>query len=149
MPKIELQSSTMYAFRIAGINSCGIGEFSKMAVFRTLTEGLPAHPSNLKFIPMPNALRLCWNPSQAEDKVKEYFAFIGAKANGTLNFSRVYNGNQPTCTVSYDVLKKPEFQMTSKENPLKHFIFRIRAINDKGMGPSLQSSWIATPELWK
>lgn len=150
LPKIELYPNTMYAFRIAGINSCGIGEFSKMIAFRTLAEGLPAHPSNLKFIPMHNALRLCWNPSQLEDRVNQYFAFIGVKANDSVNFNRIYCGNQPTCTVSYELLKKPEYQVAiSKENQSKHFIFRIRAMNDKGLGPFLQATYNAPAELLK
>jgi host cell factor len=144
MPKIELHPNTMYAFRVAGINSCGIGEFSKLTAFRTLVEGLPAQVENLKFISAPNSLRLCWTPLQ-EDKLKEYVVFIGEKANGTINFNKIYSGSQPTCTISYEFLKKPEYQIPTNQS--KSFLFRIRANNDKGMGPTLQASYFVNSEL--
>lgn len=150
MPKIELQVNTMYAFRVAGINSCGIGEFSNLGAFRTLPEGLPSHPNNLKFIPMnTSALRLCWTPSPLDENVKEYCVFIGEKQNDTINYNRVYTGNQPTCTISYDMLKKPEYQLISKENQSKFFLFRVRATNDKGMGPPLQAACNIGSEIMK
>lgn len=141
MLKIELHSNTMYVFRIAGINSCGIGEFSKLAPFRTLAEGLPSPPSSIKFISMVKDLRLCWTPPPLSDNVKEYYAYIGEKINDTINYIRIYIGIQPTCTISYELLKKQEYHMTSSENSLnKHFYFRIRAVNENGMGPCLQAT---------
>lgn len=133
MPKIALKNNSIYAFRIYGLNACGVGEVGKIAAYRTMPEGLPTPPKNCKFIRTATGLRLAWNPQPMEEKVSEYRVHI-AENQGS-NFIQVYEGKQPTCEVSNEYINNTSHHMYIKNDPNRYFFFRIAAKNDKGFGP--------------
>lgn len=136
-PKVPLKNNTMYAFRIFGINSCGVGESSKITAFRTFPEGFPSTPQSCKLIKTPVGIRLCWNPQPLDELVRSYNVSIGEKCTegSVRNFIPVYTGQQPTFEIKNSLLKNPVFHIN--EDNQKHFYFRITATNEKGTGPSL------------
>jgi host cell factor len=103
----QLQPCTTYKFRVAGINACGIGEFSEPVTFTTSTPGLPGPPSSIKinkacptfcscsvaklllfqfyvsfrFIQVGNDTQVSWEPPQnPSGTIKEYSLFLAVKA---------------------------------------------------------------------
>ena len=46
--KVELQPGKAYKFRVCGINSCGSGQFSDVAAFKTCMPGFPGAPSAIR-----------------------------------------------------------------------------------------------------
>lgn len=48
MQKVELQPGKAYKFRVCGINSCGSGQFSDVAAFKTCMPGFPGAPSAIR-----------------------------------------------------------------------------------------------------
>ena len=46
--RVELQPGKGFRFRVCGINSCGRGPFSEVAVFKTCMPGYPGAPSAIR-----------------------------------------------------------------------------------------------------
>lgn len=48
LKKQDLLPGTVYRFRVAAINGCGVGPFSKISEFKTCIPGFPGAPSTVK-----------------------------------------------------------------------------------------------------
>lgn len=48
LKKQDLFPGTVYRFRVAAINGCGVGPFSKVSEFKTCIPGFPGAPSTVK-----------------------------------------------------------------------------------------------------
>jgi host cell factor len=48
LKKQDLVPGTVYKFRVAAINGCGIGPLSKVSEFKTCTPGFPGAPSTVR-----------------------------------------------------------------------------------------------------
>lgn len=48
LKKQDLVPGTVYKFRVAAINGCGIGPFSKVSEFKTCIPGFPGAPSTVR-----------------------------------------------------------------------------------------------------
>lgn len=130
--KVHLTEGTMYAFRIAGLNTMGIAQWSKMFPFKTLDIEPPTAPNNCKFISTVQGLRLAWNPNPLAEKISKYSVYIATSTNhaaNELNFRRIYEGIQPTCHVLRSVLDAAYHKINNNRESI---MFRITASNSSG-----------------
>lgn len=54
LKKQDLFPGTVYRFRVAAINGCGVGPFSKISEFKTCIPGFPGAPSTVKITKVRN-----------------------------------------------------------------------------------------------
>lgn len=54
LKKLDLAPGTFYRFRVAAINGCGVGPFSKVSEFKTCIPGFPGAPSVVKISKVRN-----------------------------------------------------------------------------------------------
>lgn len=59
LKKQDLFPGTVYRFRVAAINGCGVGPFSKVSEFKTCIPGFPGAPSTVKITKVRNADNCC------------------------------------------------------------------------------------------
>nr|XP_032529523.1 host cell factor-like isoform X2 [Danaus plexippus plexippus] len=147
LPTTPLEHGTAYKFRIAAINSCGKGEFSEEAAFKTCLPGFPGAPSAIKISKSVEGAHLSWEPPQvAADGIFEYSVYLAVRSNpqpkeaskSQLAFVRVYCGKANTCVVGQASLGAAHVDSSTKPA----IIFRIAARNDKGYGPATQVRWL-------
>ncbi|CAH1134052.1 unnamed protein product [Ceutorhynchus assimilis] len=144
-PTVNLEPGTAYKFRVAGINTVGKGEWSKVTGFKTLMPGFPEAPSAIKIAKGNDGAHLSWEPPSANpQKILEYSVYLAVGGNDTGNpmtefsFIRVYCGPYNQCTVMNESLQAAHINTNSKPA----IIFRIAAKNEKGYGPVTQVRWI-------
>ncbi|XP_064812250.1 host cell factor 1-like isoform X2 [Oncorhynchus masou masou] len=153
MRKMDLQPGTAYKFRVAGINTCGRGNFSEVSAFKTCLPGFPGAPCAIKISKSPDGAHLTWEPpSVTSGKIIEYSVYLaiqsaqsGEQAKPTttttpaqLAFMRVFCGPNPSCLVQSSSLSNAHIDYTTKPA----IIFRIAARNEKGYGPATQVRWL-------
>ncbi|CAK1548280.1 unnamed protein product [Leptosia nina] len=143
-----LEHGTAYKFRIAAINSCGKGDFSEEAAFKTCLPGFPGAPSAIKISKSVEGAHLSWEPPQvAAEGIFEYSVYLAVRSNSQqkqepaksqLAFVRVYCGKANTCVVPQNSLSAAHVDSSTKPA----IIFRIAARNEKGYGPATQVRWL-------
>ncbi|XP_058838311.1 host cell factor isoform X2 [Topomyia yanbarensis] len=153
--RINLEPGCAYRFRVAAINSCGRGEWSDVAPFKTCLPGFPGAPSAIKISKSPEGAHLSWEPPPSTTgDILEYSVYLAVKSQNTkdktnqsaqLAFVRVYCGPNNQCTVPNQSLLTAHVDYTSKPA----IIFRIAARNDKGYGPATQVRWLQDPQSAK
>uniref|UniRef100_A0A673WWE2 Host cell factor 1 n=1 Tax=Salmo trutta TaxID=8032 RepID=A0A673WWE2_SALTR len=159
MRKMDLQPGTAYKFRVAGINTCGRGNFSEVSAFKTCLPGFPGAPCAIKISKSPDGAHLTWEPpSVTSGKIIEYSVYLaiqsaqsGEQAKPTttttpaqLAFMRVFCGPNPSCLVQSSSLSNAHIDYTTKPA----IIFRIAARNEKGYGPATQVRWLQGTERY-
>ena len=154
--RVELQPGIAYKFRVAGINACGVGDFSEIAAFKTCLPGFPGAPSAIRISKGSDGAHLSWEPpANSAGSITEYSVYLAIRSPATqsapatgqpvqLAFVRVYCGGQPSSTVPASSLQSAHVDTTTKPA----IIFRIAAKNEKGYGPATQVRWLqeAKPE---
>lgn len=148
--RLNLEPGCAYRFRVAAINSCGRGEWSDVAPFKTCLPGFPGAPSAIKISKSPEGAHLSWEPPPSTTgDILEYSVYLAVKSQNAkdkssasaaaqLAFVRVYCGPNNQCTVPNQSLQTAHVDYTSKPA----IIFRIAARNDKGYGPATQVRWL-------
>uniref|UniRef100_A0A8C7D4U9 Host cell factor C1 n=1 Tax=Oncorhynchus kisutch TaxID=8019 RepID=A0A8C7D4U9_ONCKI len=137
MKKMDLQPGTAYKFRVAGINTCGRGNFSEVSAFKTCLPGFPGAPCAIKISKSPDGAHLTWEPpSVTSGKIIEYSVYLPTTTTtpAQLAFMRVFCGPNPSCLVQSSSLSNAHIDYTTKPA----IIFRIAARNEKGYGPATQ-----------
>uniref|UniRef100_A0A5S6QX48 Fibronectin type-III domain-containing protein n=1 Tax=Trichuris muris TaxID=70415 RepID=A0A5S6QX48_TRIMR len=144
MKKVMLESSTVYRFRVAASNGCGIGPWSEIACFKTHTVGFPSPPQAVKVNSQSDGVFVVWEPpANPYGTVNEYSVFVAAMTSSSvgiplrLTFSRAYMGNQRNCLVSVSFLD----QICKGRRTDTVFIFRVAAKNERGYGSSTQATF--------
>ncbi|EAT39289.1 AAEL008905-PA [Aedes aegypti] len=153
--RINLEPGCAYRFRVAAINSCGRGEWSDVAPFKTCLPGFPGAPSAIKISKSTDGAHLSWEPPPSTTgDILEYSVYLAVKSQNAkdkanqsaqLAFVRVYCGPNNQCTVPNQSLLTAHVDQTSKPA----IIFRIAARNDKGYGPATQVRWLQDPQSAK
>ncbi|XP_065158736.1 LOW QUALITY PROTEIN: host cell factor 1-like [Atheta coriaria] len=148
LTKLTLEPGTAYKFRVAAINSVGIGEWSEVSAFKTCLPGFPGAPSAIKIAKSVDGAHLSWEPPCVnQENILEYSVYLAVRnsakerANSNLAFVRVYCGPSNSCTVPNSSLAAAHVDTTTKSA----IIFRIAARNDKGYGPATQVRWLQDP----
>lgn len=146
--KLELESGTAYKLRMCGVNACGLGPWSEVAVFKTCLPGFPAAPAAIRIVRSGEGGALVtWETPQGSAEVLEYHVYLAVKPRAqtantnALAFIRVYTGPQNSCTI-------PSPQLSQAHIDTKHkpaIIFRIVARNSLGNGPATQVRWLQDP----
>nr|XP_029730988.1 host cell factor-like isoform X2 [Aedes albopictus] len=153
--RLNLEPGCAYRFRVAAINSCGRGEWSDVAPFKTCLPGFPGAPSAIKISKSTDGAHLSWEPPPSTTgDILEYSVYLAVKSQNAkdkanqsaqLAFVRVYCGPNNQCTVPNQSLLTAHVDQTSKPA----IIFRIAARNDKGYGPATQVRWLQDPQSAK
>nr|XP_033809245.1 host cell factor 2 isoform X2 [Geotrypetes seraphini] len=146
LKKQDLMPGSVYRFRVAAINGCGIGPFSKISEFKTCIPGFPGAPSAVKIIKNLDNIRLSWEPpSSPSGIILEYSVYLAIRTTqlpeenlNQLTFMKVYCGLKTYCTVSTAQLASAHVDCTSRPA----VVFRISAKNEKGYGPATQVRWL-------
>ncbi|XP_017769059.1 PREDICTED: host cell factor 2 [Nicrophorus vespilloides] len=147
LPKLNLEPGTAYKFRVAALNSVGLGDWSEVSAFKTCLPGFPGAPSAIKIAKSFDGAHLSWEPPCVnQENILEYSVYLAvrnaAKERSTnLAFVRVYCGPSNSCTVPTSSLSAAHVDTTTKSA----IIFRIAARNDKGYGPATQVRWLQDP----
>uniref|UniRef100_A0A1B0D195 Fibronectin type-III domain-containing protein n=1 Tax=Phlebotomus papatasi TaxID=29031 RepID=A0A1B0D195_PHLPP len=130
--RVPLESGVSYRFRVAAINGCGRGEWSKPV---TLTLGLPGPPTNIRVMKTASGACLAWEvPPATESDILDYSPATVAN----IPFVKVYCGSEKTCLVSNRSLATAFIDRTSKPS----ILFRINARNNNGSSRPTQIRWI-------
>ncbi|XP_044740942.1 host cell factor-like isoform X2 [Chrysoperla carnea] len=150
--KTPLASGTAYKFRVAAINSVGIGPWSELSAFKTCLPGFPGAPSSIKISKSAEGAHLTWDPpAKGQGDIKEYSVYLAVRNQkkpdspkdpnplSPLSFIRVYCGAPNNCVVSNQSLSAAHIDSASAKQAI---IFRIAAKNNKGYGPATQVRWL-------
>ncbi|XP_020365131.1 host cell factor 2 [Oncorhynchus kisutch] len=148
--KQELCPGVAYRFRVAGINSCGQGNFSPASEFKTCQPGFPGAPSAVKITKANDSVHITWDsPTSPSGKILEYSMYLAVRKNrssssserpGQLAFIRIYRGTKTSCTVSPAHLANAYIDSSAPNRPA--VVFRIAAKNEQGYGPATQIRWL-------
>ncbi|GAB0098410.1 Host cell factor [Sergentomyia squamirostris] len=142
--RIPLENGVSYRIRVAAINGCGRGEWSKPV---TLTHGLPGPPTNIRVMKTASGACLAWEvPPGSEPDILDYSVYLGVQPKGpakpasvaNIPFVKVYCGRDKTCLVSNRSLGTAFIDRTSKPS----ILFRINARNNNGASRPTQIRWI-------
>lgn len=145
----QLAPGITYRFRVAGINSCGQGDFSPPSEFKTCQPGFPGAPSAVKITKANDSVHITWeSPSSPSGKILEYSMYLAVKKSrsssserpGQLAFIRIYRGTKTSCTVSPAHLANADIDCSAPNRPA--VVFRIAAKNEQGYGPATQIRWL-------
>uniref|UniRef100_A0A1B0CWV5 Host cell transcription factor hcfc1 n=1 Tax=Lutzomyia longipalpis TaxID=7200 RepID=A0A1B0CWV5_LUTLO len=132
--RVPLESGVSYRFRVAAINGCGRGEWSKPV---TLTLGLPGPPTNIRVMKTASGACLAWEvPPATESDILDYSVYLGVQPKGpqkpasvaNIPFVKVYCGREKTCLVPNRSLATAFIDRTNKPS----ILFRINARNNNG-----------------
>ncbi|KAE8615162.1 hypothetical protein XENTR_v10008429 [Xenopus tropicalis] len=145
LKKHDLLPGSVYRFRVAAINGCGVGPFSKVAEFKTCIPGYPGAPSSVKITKNAECIHISWDtPSSPTGNILEYSAYLAIRTSQvaeTLNqlvFMKIYCGQKTSCTVTAAQLANAHVDCSSRPA----VVFRISAKNEKGYGPATQVRWL-------
>ncbi|XP_069085100.1 host cell factor 2 isoform X1 [Pleurodeles waltl] len=145
LKKQDLLPGSIYRFRVAAINGCGIGPFSKISEFKTCIPGFPGAPSAVKITKNVDCIHLSWEtPSSPSGNILEYSAYLAIRTTHLLEnplqlvFMKIYCGLKTSCTVTTAQLANAHVDCSSKPA----IVFRISAKNEKGYGPATQVRWL-------
>ncbi|XP_040346971.1 host cell factor 2 isoform X3 [Herpailurus yagouaroundi] len=158
LKKQDLVPGTGYRFRVAAINGCGIGPFSKISEFKTCIPGFPGAPSAVrisKVLPLFREEKICFQnvegihlswepPTSPSGNILEYSAYLAIRTAqiqdnpSQLVFMRIYCGLKTSCIVTAGQLANAHIDYTSRPA----IVFRISAKNEKGYGPATQVRWL-------
>lgn len=145
LKKLDLAPGTFYRFRVAAINGCGVGPFSKVSEFKTCIPGFPGAPSVVKISKSADSIHLSWEPPVSPSgNILEYSAYLAIRTNqlhenpSQLMFMKIYCGLKTSCTVTAAQLANAHVDHTSKPA----IVFRISAKNERGYGPATQVRWL-------
>ncbi|XP_053113793.1 host cell factor 2 isoform X2 [Hemicordylus capensis] len=145
LKKQDLAPGTLYRFRVAAINGCGVGPFSKVSEFKTCIPGFPGAPSIVKISKSADCIHLSWEPPVSPSgNILEYSAYLAIKTTqlhenpNQLMFMKIYCGLKTSCTVTAAQLANAHVDHTSKPA----IVFRISAKNERGYGPATQVRWL-------
>ncbi|XP_034259320.1 host cell factor 2 isoform X5 [Pantherophis guttatus] len=143
--KQDLVPGTLYRFRVAAINGCGVGPFSKISEFKTCIPGFPGAPSIVKISKSADCIHLSWEPPVSPSgNILEYSAYLAIRTTqlhenpNQLMFMKIYCGLKTSCTVTDAQLANAHVDHTSKPA----IVFRISAKNERGYGPATQVRWL-------
>ncbi|KAK1790362.1 hypothetical protein P4O66_014262 [Electrophorus voltai] len=145
--KQELAPGVSYRFRVAGLNSCGQGDFSPVSEFKTCQPGFPGAPSAVKITKASDTVHITWEPpTSLSGKILEYSMYLAVrKTRGSnvvkpeeLGFIRIYRGTKTSCTVSATHLSNAHIDCSARPA----VVFRIAAKNEQGYGPATQIRWL-------
>uniref|UniRef100_G1KS35 Host cell factor C2 n=1 Tax=Anolis carolinensis TaxID=28377 RepID=G1KS35_ANOCA len=145
LKKQDLTPGTLYRFRVAAINGCGVGPFSKVSEFKTCIPGFPGAPSIVKISKSADCIHLSWEPPVSPSgNILEYSAYLAIRTTqlhenpSQLMFMKIYCGLKTSCTVTAAQLANAHVDHTSKPA----IVFRISAKNERGYGPATQVRWL-------
>ncbi|XP_033017320.1 host cell factor 2 [Lacerta agilis] len=145
LKKQDLAPGTLYRFRVAAINGCGVGPFSKVSEFKTCIPGFPGAPSIVKISKSADCIHLSWEPPVSPSgNILEYSAYLAIRTTQLnenphqLMFMKIYCGLKTSCTVTAAQLANAHVDHTSKPA----IVFRISAKNERGYGPATQVRWL-------
>ncbi|XP_010864751.2 host cell factor 2 [Esox lucius] len=149
--KQVLSPGATYKFRVAGINSCGQGDFSPPSEFKTCQPGFPGAPSAVKITKANDSVHITWeSPTSPSGKILEYSMYLAVRKSrsssstserpGQLAFIRIYRGTKTSCTVSPAHLANAHIDSSAPNRPA--VVFRIAAKNEQGYGPATQIRWL-------
>uniref|UniRef100_A0A452UXG2 Host cell factor C2 n=1 Tax=Ursus maritimus TaxID=29073 RepID=A0A452UXG2_URSMA len=150
LKKQDLVPGTGYRFRVAAINGCGIGPFSKISEFKTCIPGFPGAPSAVRISKNVEGIHLSWEPpTSPSGNILEYSAYLAIRTAqiqdnpSQLVFMRIYCGLKTSCIVTAGQLANAHIDYTSRPA----IVFRISAKNEKGYGPATQVRWLQALNL--
>ncbi|KAF1578085.1 UNVERIFIED_CONTAM: Host cell factor 2, partial [Eudyptes pachyrhynchus] len=145
LKKQDLFPGTVYRFRVAAINGCGVGPFSKVSEFKTCVPGFPGAPSTVKITKSVDCIHLSWEPpASPSGNILEYSAYLAIRSTqlqenpSQLVFMRIYCGLKTSCIVTAAQLSNAHVDYTSRPA----IVFRISAKNERGYGPATQVRWL-------
>ncbi|NXY47018.1 HCFC2 factor, partial [Ceuthmochares aereus] len=145
LKKQDLFPGTVYRFRVAAINGCGVGPFSKISEFKTCIPGFPGAPSTVKITKSVDCIHLSWEPpASPSGNILEYSAYLAIRSPqlqenpSQLVFMRIYCGLKTSCIVTAAQLSNAHVDYTSRPA----IVFRISAKNERGYGPATQVRWL-------
>ncbi|KFU98705.1 Host cell factor 2, partial [Pterocles gutturalis] len=145
LKKQDLLPGTVYRFRVAAINGCGVGPFSKISEFKTCIPGFPGAPSTVKITKSVDCIYLSWEPpASPSGNILEYSAYLAIRSTqlqenpSQLVFMRIYCGLKTSCIVTAAQLSNAHVDYTSRPA----IVFRISAKNERGYGPATQVRWL-------
>ncbi|KAM7130619.1 host cell factor 2 isoform X1 [Ciconia boyciana] len=145
LKKQDLFPGTVYRFRVAAINGCGAGPFSKVSEFKTCIPGFPGAPSTVKITKSVDCIHLSWEPpASPSGNILEYSAYLAIRSTqlqenpSQLVFMRIYCGLKTSCIVTAAQLSNAHVDYTSRPA----IVFRISAKNERGYGPATQVRWL-------
>ncbi|XP_075407188.1 host cell factor 2 isoform X2 [Tenrec ecaudatus] len=145
LKKHDLVPGTGYRFRVAAINGCGIGPFSRISEFKTCIPGFPGAPSAVRISKNVEGIHLSWEPpTSPSGNILEYSAYLAIRTAqiqdnpSQLVFMRIYCGLKTSCVVTSGQLANAHIDYTSRPA----VVFRISAKNEKGYGPATQVRWL-------
>ncbi|XP_030815782.1 host cell factor 2 isoform X3 [Camarhynchus parvulus] len=145
LKKQDLFPGTVYRFRVAAINGCGVGPFSKISEFKTCIPGFPGAPSTVKITKSIDCIHLSWEPpASPSGNILEYSAYLAIRSTqlqenpSQLVFMRIYCGLKTSCIVTAAQLSNAHVDYTSRPA----IVFRISAKNERGYGPATQVRWL-------
>ncbi|OPJ80459.1 host cell factor 2 isoform B [Patagioenas fasciata monilis] len=145
LKKQDLFPGTVYKFRVAAINGCGVGPFSKISEFKTCIPGFPGAPSTVKITKSVDCIHLSWEPpASPSGNILEYSAYLAIRSTqlqenpSQLVFMRIYCGLKTSCIVTTAQLSNAHVDYTSRPA----IVFRISAKNERGYGPATQVRWL-------
>ncbi|KAK1167178.1 host cell factor 2-like isoform X1 [Acipenser oxyrinchus oxyrinchus] len=142
-----LTPGAAYRFRVAGINSCGQGQFSLVSEYKTCQPGFPGAPSSVKITKAADCIHITWEPpASPSGKILEYSMYLAVRksrsstavSSSQLAFIRIYRGTKIHCTVTSSQLSNALIDCTSRPA----VVFRIAAKNEQGYGPATQIRWL-------
>ncbi|XP_035257315.1 host cell factor 2 isoform X2 [Anguilla anguilla] len=146
--KQDLSPGVTYRFRVAGINSCGQGDFGPVSEFKTCQPGFPGAPSAVKITKASDSAHITWeSPASPSGKILEYSMYLAVRKTrsgtaldppGELAFIRVYRGTKTSCTVTSTHLSNAHIDCSARPA----LVFRIAAKNEQGYGPATQIRWL-------
>ncbi|XP_036376177.1 host cell factor 2 [Megalops cyprinoides] len=146
--KHELAPGVTYRFRVAGINSCGQGDFSPVSELKTCQPGFPGAPSAVKITKAGDSVHITWeSPNSPSGKILEYSMYLAVRKTrsnstadppGQLAFIRIYRGTKTSCTVTSTHLSNAHIDCSARPA----VVFRIAAKNEQGYGPATQIRWL-------
>ncbi|XP_066561339.1 host cell factor 2 [Amia ocellicauda] len=145
-----LTPGATYRFRVAGLNSCGQGDFSPVSEYKTCQPGFPGAPSSVKITKAADSVHITWEPpTSPSGRILEYSMYLAVRksrssstdsdgSTSPLAFIRIYRGTKTFCTVSSTHLSNAHIDCTSRPA----VVFRIAAKNEQGYGPATQIRWL-------
>ncbi|XP_008175367.3 host cell factor 2 isoform X1 [Chrysemys picta bellii] len=149
LKKQDLFPGTVYRFRVAAINGCGVGPFSKVSEFKTCIPGFPGAPSTVRITKVRelsvDCIHLSWEPPVSlSGNILEYSAYLAIRTTqvhenpNQLVFMKIYCGLKTSCIVTAAQLSNAHVDYTSRPA----IVFRISAKNERGYGPATQVRWL-------